>query len=104
MVKPGVVSFDLLNKGLEPHVLELYRIKDGVTESGPQIFKGGVPSAEDLARVEDTGSAFAQPAESGYFVRQVKPGRYVAVCLISFGGEPLTTHATRGMLAEFTVE
>lgn len=103
-VPSGVVSFELAGKGAEPHVLELYRINDDVTASGREIFEGGVPSDEDLAKVADIGSAFAQPGENGYVVRDLEPGRYVAACLISLGGEPLTTHATRGMLAEFSVD
>lgn len=103
VVAPGIVSFEMFNRGQEPHVLELYRIKGAVAETGLQIFEGGVPDAEDLAKVTDVGSAFARPDEAGYFVRDLKPGRYVAACLISLGGEPPTTHATRGMLTEFTV-
>lgn len=102
-VPSGVVSFELVGKGDEAHVLELYRVNDDVTASGRQIFGGGVPSKEDLAQVTDLGAAFAQPGDRGYVVRDLQPGRYVAACLISLGTEPLTTHATKGMLAEFEV-
>lgn len=103
-VPSGLVSFELAGEGEEAHVLELYRIRDGVVASGQEIFEGGVPSDEDLAKVADIGSAFARPGERGHLVRNLKPGRYVAACLISLGTEPLTTHATRGMLSEFEVK
>lgn len=102
-VPEGIVSFELDNKGAFDHVLELYRIKDDIAASGREILSGGAPTKEDLAKLTDLGSAFAREGEQGHVVRELKPGRYVAACLIPLNSDPPTTHASRGMLAEFTV-
>lgn len=102
-VPAGVVSFELTNKGDFDHVLELYRVNGDATASGRDLLSGGVPTTEDLAKLTDLGSAFAREAEKGYVVRDLKPGRYLAACLIPLGGTPAATHASKGMLAEFTV-
>lgn len=101
-VTAGIVSFELTNKGVFDHVLELYRVNDEAT-SGKEILSAGAPTKEDLAKFTDMGSAFAAEAESGHLVRKLQPGRYVAACLIPLNTDPPSTHATRGMLTEFTV-
>ncbi|MEO7837569.1 MAG: hypothetical protein ABIS21_08020 [Acidimicrobiales bacterium] len=103
-VPAGVVSFELTNKGDFDHLLELYRVNGDTVGLGREILSGGAPTQADLAKLTDLGSAFAREAEEGYVVRDLEPGRYVAACLISLGGSPPATHASRGMLAEFAVE
>lgn len=102
-VAAGVVSFELTNKGTFDHVLELYRLNDGTTASGRELLSKGAPTKEDLAQLTDLGSAFAREGEAGYVVRDLKPGRYIAACLIPLNTSPPSTHASRGMLTEFSV-
>lgn len=103
-VPAGVVSFELTNKGDFDHVLELYRVNgDATAASGREILSGGAPTREDLRKLTDLGSAFAREGEKGFVVRDLEPGRYIAACLISLGGTPPATHASKGMLAEFAV-
>lgn len=99
----GVVSFEVTNKGAFDHVLELYRLEDDTTASGRELLSKGAPTKEDLAKFTDLGSAFAGEGEAGHVVRDLKPGRYVAACLIPLEVTPPATHASRGMLTEFTV-
>lgn len=101
-VAAGVVSFELTNKGAFDHVLELYRLKEDTT-SARELLSRGAPTREDLARFTDLGSAFAREGDAGYLIRDLKPGRYVAACLIPLAATPPATHASRGMLTEFTV-
>lgn len=101
-IPAGIVSFELVNKGDFDHVLELYQVKDEAP-SGREILSSGAPTKEDLAKLTDLGSAFAPEREEGYLVRDLKPGRYVAACLIPLNTSPPSTHATRGMFAEFSV-
>ncbi|HVE46468.1 MAG TPA: hypothetical protein VNA57_06950 [Acidimicrobiales bacterium] len=101
-IPAGTVSFELVNKGAFDHVLELYQVEDEAL-SGRDILSSGAPTKEDLAKLTDLGSAFAGEGEQGHVVRDLKPGRYVAACLIPLNTSPPSTHATRGMLAEFTV-
>ncbi len=103
-VPAGVVSFELTNKGTFDHVLELYRVNGEDTAAALEFLSGGVPTKEDLAKLTDLGSAFAREGEQGYVVRELEPGRYVAACLIPLNTTPATTHASRGMLAEFEVD
>lgn len=98
----GIVSFELVNKGAFDHVLELYRVNDAAT-SGREILSAGAPTKDDLAKLTDMGSAFAAEGEQGHVVRKLQPGRYVAACLIPLNTNPPSTHASRGMLTEFTV-
>lgn len=102
-VPAGVVSFELKNKGDFDHVLELYRVNGEVTAPARELLSGGVPTKEDLAKLTDLGSSFAREGEKGWVVRDLGPGRYLAACLIPLGGSPPATHASKGMLAEFTV-
>lgn len=102
-VAAGVTSFELTNKGAFDHVLELYRLEDDTAASGRELLSKGAPTQDDLAKFTDFGSAFAGEGEAGYVVRDLKPGRYVAACLIPLNTSPPSTHASRGMLTEFTV-
>lgn len=102
-VAAGVVSFEVTNEGTFDHVLELYRLKDATTASGRELLSKRAPTREDLAQLTDLGSAFAREGEKGYVVRDLEPGRYVAACLIPLNTSPPSTHASRGMLTEFTV-
>lgn len=102
-IPAGVVSIELTNKGAFDHVLELYRLEDDTAASGRELLAKGAPTREDLAKFTDMGSAFAREREEGYVVRDLEPGRYVAACLIALTAAPPETHASRGMLAEFTV-
>ncbi|HUP69718.1 MAG TPA: hypothetical protein VM142_07870 [Acidimicrobiales bacterium] len=101
-ITAGIVSFELTNKGDFDHVLELYRVKDDAT-SGREILSSGAPTKDDLAKLADLGSAFAREGEQGHVVRKLQPGRYVAACLIPLNSNPPSTHASRGMLTEFSV-
>lgn len=103
-VPAGVVSFELTNKGDFDHLLELYRVNGDVAASGREILSGGAPTKEDLGKLTDLGSAFAREGEKGWVVRDLEPGRYIAACLISLGGTPPATHASKGMLAEFAAK
>ncbi|HUR17938.1 MAG TPA: hypothetical protein VMZ51_03255 [Acidimicrobiales bacterium] len=101
-IPAGVVSFELANKGEFDHVLELYRVEQE-TVSGRETLSRGDLRKEDLAKFRDVGSAFAREGEQGHVVRALQPGRYVAACLIALNSTPPATHASKGMLAEFTV-
>jgi hypothetical protein len=101
-VNAGVRSFELTNKGKEPHELQLVRINDGVNESLRQLLD--LPREQFIARVRPMGSTFAEPGKKNWVVADLAPGRYAMICFIPVGGAGEgPPHYTRGMLNEFQV-
>ncbi len=101
-VRPGVRSFELTNKGKEPHELQLIRINDGVNESLQQLLD--LPREQFIARVRPMGSTFAEPGKKNWVVADLTRGRYAMICFIPVGGAGEgPPHFTRGMLNEFQV-
>jgi len=104
----GVMSFELTNTGNEPHVIEIVRKNDGVTESFEELL--ALSQEEAFAKVTSVGSGFAAPGESSYVLVDFAPGEYLALCPLPIGwvdmsGPPpdAAPHFTEGMSHEFTV-
>lgn len=102
-VPAGAVSFELANKGKEPHEIRIARIKDDVKMSAAELLK--LPEDEGRSKVENIGGTFAEPGKSDSAVTDLKPGRYLAACFVPVGGgEEGPPHASKGMFAEFEVK
>lgn len=106
-LKAGVHSFDFSNKGKEIHMIALLRAKDEVKESFDEILE--LPQEQAGEKFDFIGETTTPQGASDYFVADLKPGRYLAVCFISVGqtsqeaeveGPP---HFTRGMKTEIEV-
>lgn len=106
-MKAGVHSFEFSNKGKELHMIAVVRAKDEVTESFDQILE--LPQEQAGEKIDFIGETSAPPGEKDYFVGDLKPGRYLAVCFIATGtvaedkegdGPP---HFVKGMRTEFKV-
>ncbi len=101
-LEPGIVSFDLHNRGAEPHELVLLRIDDGVTEPFGQLLAKG--EEELMARTNPVAGTFADAGGSEHTVVELEPGRYGVACFIPVGGgEEGPPHVTRGMFSELVV-
>ena len=107
----GLHSFDFENTGKEFHMLGIVRKKDGTTESWDELL--ALPEDQSEAKTEFIGEVSVNPGHRDYFVADLEPGEYLAVCFIPVGsteeahesgqepdGPP---HFTKGMKAEFTV-
>jgi hypothetical protein len=109
-LQAGVVSFELSNEGAEVHELTLARKNDGVTETAEELL--ALPEEEAMSKVTPLdGNAFAPPGDDDYFVAELEPGDYLAVCFIPTGmtsdeGPPPAEgppHAMQGMYEEIQV-
>jgi hypothetical protein len=105
----GVMSFELSNTGKEPHVMDIVRKNDGVTESFEEIL--ALPEEEAFAKVTTVGGGFVAPGETSYALVDFAPGEYLALCPLPVGWVDMSgpppdgaPHFTEGMLHEFTVE
>ncbi len=104
----GVHSFEISTSGNEPHLMDIVRKNDGVTESFEELL--ALPEEEAFAKVTSVGSGFAAPGESSYVLVDFAPGEYLAVCPLPVGWVDMSgpppdgaPHFTEGMLHEFTV-
>ena len=114
----GVASFDFSNTGKEVHEMVVLKKKDGVSESFDDILAMEDEAAQE-EKIEFAGAAFGPPGEESYFVVDLEPGSYIALCFIpegttpevmaemeSSGEEPENAgppHFVKGMKKEFTV-
>lgn len=114
----GPTSFDFSNGGKEVHEMIVVKKKDGVSESFDDILAMEDEAAQQ-AKVDFMGVAFGSPGEESYFVADLEPGSYIALCFIpegttpevmeqmeSGGQEPENAgppHFVKGMKQEFTV-
>ena len=102
-LRSGPASFDLTNRGKEPHELVIFRIHDDVKEPLEKLLD--LPEEEARTKVTDVGGTFAEPGDDGYKVADLEPGRYGMACFVPVaGGEEGPPHTSRGMFAEFKVE
>jgi hypothetical protein len=103
----GLTSVKFTNDGTQLHEIALVRRNEGTTQSVDELLAmSEEESGELLTFVGATGGA---PGDTQYFVSDLEPGDYIAVCFVSDGttsedaegdGPP---HATLGMVKEFTV-
>lgn len=109
-VPAGIVSFEVTNEGDEAHMVKIVRRNDGVT----------TPFAELLALPEERQDEllegfepedFAEPGDLAITVADLRPGHYALVCELPVGTADLeaglsdgATHASAGMVHQFTVE
>lgn len=97
----GVVAINLLNKGHEPHQANLARLNDGV--SLPQLeatFKQNRLVALTLVTFVG-GPNSVQPDGSQEVILNLKPGQYIALCVIA--GADHISHLDKGMVKSFLV-
>ena len=114
----GPTSFDFTNGGKEVHEMIVVKKKDGVSESFDDILAIEDEAAQQ-EKIDFAGAAFGPPGEESYFVVDLEPGSYIALCFIpegttpevmaqmeSSGEEPENAgppHFVKGMKKEFTV-
>jgi len=102
----GTAVFILVNQGVEPHELTVYRIDDDVQQPMTEIVT--LPDAQRAAILDDAASVFANPASDDTEFVALIPGRYGVACFEPRGStaDRLGTgppHALSGMVTEFTV-
>jgi hypothetical protein len=114
----GVTSFDFSNGGKEVHEMIVVKKKNGVSESFDDILAMEDQAAQQQ-KVDFMGAAFGPPGDESYFVVDLEPGSYIALCFVpegttpevmeqmeSSGEEPENAgppHFVKGMKKEFTV-
>jgi hypothetical protein len=109
----GVTSFELTNDGEELHELRVFTAADGADPSLEEVVQTAAGPEEawtGIIQPAGTGEYTAQ-GESGYFVAELRPGTYYAICSLPVGatsedaappaGSPL--HSMEGMAIQFTV-
>jgi hypothetical protein len=101
-LEAGPTSFDLSNKGKEPHELVVLRINDDFEGSFADILK--LPEEEAMQKTKGVGGTFAEPSEAEYLVTELEAGRYALACFVPVGGgEEGPPHTSQGMFVEFEV-
>jgi hypothetical protein len=101
-VPAGIVGFELINDGAEPHEMVILRINDGVTGTVEELL--ALPEEEAMQNLTFVGAAFAEPGQSGATFPELEAGRYAAACFVPVGGgEEGPPHFMQGMMAEFEV-
>lgn len=104
---PGTAVLSFTNGGQEPHEMVVFRKNDGVTLSAAEFLE--LPEDQATQNVTFTGAAYAPSGESSSVWFDLAAGDYLVMCFIpvgsTVGGEEADgpPHATRGMVAEFTV-
>lgn len=103
----GTTVFSEVNRGAEPHELNIYRIDDDVTQPMAEIVR--LPEPQRAEVLDDVGSASAGPGSSTTVFVALSPGRYGVACFELRGTTPEKVgtgppHADLGMIAEFTVQ
>ena len=109
-IPAGATSFEFTNdtENGEFHELVVFRKNDDTTESIQELLE--LPQEEAMTKVTEAGGTFAEPGDSEYFVTELEPGDYAAVCFIPVGASPENEegngppHFVQGMVTEFTVE
>ena len=106
---PGKTAFKLTDDGTELHMLDLFRIK--TKDSLKKLL--GMSEKEAMKKTEEVGSADVTTiGGSAYFVTDLKPGRYGAVCFFPVGATDLSKlenakgqpHWKKGMYQEVKVQ
>lgn len=99
-VPAGLTTIRLVNEGKELHHLFLMRLEEGKTMKDllDAFAKGG---PEPAWVVDEGGPSAAMPGGTIEASMDLKPGHYVAVCVIpAADGQP---HVMKGMIRELTV-
>ena len=106
-IDSGLVQFDFVNRGQEPHFFGLAKIAEGHTLEEVMAALTGPPPPPGVAPAapppfEDWGGiATSDPGVSGEVAFDIPAGGYVFYCLVpSPDGE---SHAAKGMVKEITV-
>lgn len=107
----GSTRFELVNEGAEAHELALFRRNDGVTQPAEELLSLPEEEVSKLVTQVTRGEALtALPGRSASDTVELRPGRYIAVCLIPVGTRNFDTeppsgppHAARAMVKEVTV-
>jgi uncharacterized cupredoxin-like copper-binding protein len=105
-IAAGTTVFTLINRGVEPHELNLYRIDDDTPQPMAELVK--LPEAQRDEVLEAIISVSTNPGSADTVFATLTPGRYGAACLEPKGSTPEKEgagppHATLGMVTEFTV-
>lgn len=99
----GPQTWQLVNLGDQIHHLSLLRLDDGVTFADVMAFMGsdGPPAGPPSFQMA-VASELLTSSESNYFLLDLAPGNYVAVCFLpdEDSGAP---HFALGMMQEFSV-
>ncbi len=85
-LEAGTTSFELSNKGTEPHELVVLRINDDVTESAEELLK--LPQEEGEKKTQFAGATFADPNDTEYAIAELREGRYAVACFVPVGSKP----------------
>jgi hypothetical protein len=107
-VTAGALSVTLVNLGVEPHEMEIFRVDDA--EQRPVKDLIALPDAERALVLTATDTTVsADPGEVDRKFLKLVPGRYGVACLIPQGSTDAVrgtgpAHATLGEVAEFTVQ
>ena len=96
-VPAGWVQVDQVNKGKEPHEVQIFKLNEGVTfdqfakdQGGPGIAKLAVPAGGT------SGSAGINPGETESVTLNLEEGHYALICFVH-------GHNQKGMYAPFEV-
>lgn len=98
----GTHTFKVLNKGPQPHEIEIIRFADGKTMKDVGEFidgkASGPPPASGIG-----GVSAGIPGQVSYFTSNLTPGKYVMLCFIS-DMKDHKPHLEHGMIKEFEVK
>lgn len=113
-VPAGIYVIELANIGVELHSMYIGRVKDRVTETLEEFL--AMSPAEGSQLMTDVVDIVVAPDEVGFWIVDLSPGRYIALCFLPVGATPehmpeieagtfdALRHHTEGMSAEFVVE
>jgi hypothetical protein len=105
-VPAGTTAFTLVDQGVEPHELNIFKIDDDAQQPVQEIVK--LPDVQRAELIDEAGSVAAGPGSADTVFVTLTRGRYGAACYELKGstadkegtGPP---HATLGEAVEFTV-
>ncbi|HEV7127058.1 MAG TPA: hypothetical protein VGN32_06420 [Ktedonobacterales bacterium] len=98
--KPGLRTFKVINDGPGVHALDILQLAPGKTAQDAQNYLSAPSGPPPYILLGGMGGL--APTAQGWIITQLRPGDYVAACLVV---DPVThlPHAAMGMLAGFTV-
>jgi hypothetical protein len=107
-LRPGQAQITVKNTGKEPHIIDLVKLKPGVTIKDVKKALNSHSDQDPFAKItNDPDSAYGIPffltpgGEATSTTQLVKAGNYVAICFLSTADG--TPHFAKGMIQAFKV-
>ena len=103
-VQAGEQTLRMINTGMEPHEMILFRLAEGATLEDFVSFMGSEEPAGPPPFVPAGGAPPISDGVETVYTMTFEPGRYVMICFIPSGANSGMPHFMLGMVQELVVE